>query len=164
MKIKAIALAVFAAGLFASSSASAELFYGKYQLRYVEEVFVFVHDAVEGGCLPRPNTLKVEAELILRRSGIKVLEEATQRSHTLQIGPIGGPTTSYANACFGALQIKLFRAERLRDGTVGLVKASDWVSAHIQPKPVFEQQLRETVNEAVTGLANEILKARQNAE
>jgi len=38
------------------------------QLAKVNEIHVSVTDGVKDGCLPSPNTLKVEAELVLRRS------------------------------------------------------------------------------------------------
>ena len=162
MHIKAIAFAVFVFGLFASFSASA-YFYSEDQLPYVEEVVVSVADDVRDGCLPQPTTLKTEAELILRRSGIKVLDEETPRSHKLLINPIG-QLTSNGISCFGGQMIQIFRWEKLFNGTAGLVLSSNRTTTLVGPKSGFGQYLREDVNEAVSELANEILKARQNAE
>jgi hypothetical protein len=42
------------------------------ELRNIQTVVVSVDDGVEDGCLTNPNALKVEAELILRQSGVRV--------------------------------------------------------------------------------------------
>ena len=80
-----IALAAF------STSAIAE---GSYQdaneLRLVRAVSVYVEDLVSDGCLSNPNALKVEAELILRRSGISISESDSLSGHyQLVISPFG---------------------------------------------------------------------------
>ncbi len=50
--------------------------YDEDQLAKVEAIHVNVLDSVSvsDGCLPQPNALRIEAELILRRSGIEVVE------------------------------------------------------------------------------------------
>lgn len=60
------------------------------QLPKVARIFVQVADGVTGGCLPSPNVLQVEAELILRRSGIAVTE-TTAYAYRLLIALGGKP-------------------------------------------------------------------------
>ena len=143
-----LALAVL---LLLTTPAAAQ-FYDERQLAKVEAVGVIVGDYLGDGCLPQPNALKVEAELILRRSGIKVA-----RGHTLDISATG---FAISGGCTASLRVALWRFETLADGTNGLVESSSMGSTHSGPKGGFQQQLREAVNAAVTALANEILKAR----
>ena len=136
----------------AAGQSEAEQILLRLQLAKVETIEVGVTDNVIDGCLPQPNALKVEAELILRRSGIKVA-----RGHTLDISATG---FAISGGCTASLRVALWRFETLADGTNGLVESSSMGSTHSGPKGGFQQQLREAVNAAVTALANEILKAR----
>lgn len=129
------------------------------QLRKVKTVSVFVEDGVKGGCLPNPNVLKTEAELILRRSGVKVKAELDLWEHNLYINVAGGPRPG--TSCAALLSIELIRNEVLRDGTIGAVLAYGSGGVLTGGKSGFQQFLRETVNEYISDLANEILKARQ---
>ena len=80
-----------------------------------------VLDTVRDGCLPHPNALKVEAELILRGSGIRVVEEWSKTDHRLVIAPNG---YTVLGLCVADLSLVLFRPEWLTDGTWGFVYAS----------------------------------------
>ena len=56
-----------------STSAFAEGYYKNVnELRLVRAISVYTEDQVKDGCLSNPNILKVEAEPILRRSGISL--------------------------------------------------------------------------------------------
>ncbi len=137
------------------------------QLARVEEVSVAVSVPADmkGGCLPspnvlKPNVLKVEAELILRRSGITVVNnEIPVREHFVDITLTGGELTS-TPSCIGNLEVLVSRFETLLEGSSGAVTAFQRARVLFGPKADFQKQLRNFVNEAVTELANEILKAR----
>lgn len=148
------ALALFI-GLIAATPASAQYF-SESQLAKVREVHVFVADDVDDGCLPHPNTLKIEAELVLRRSGIKTTENKYV-GHTYSIVPVG---FAIKGGCAAGLSFQLYKFATLVDGTSGLVEASSNSFVMVGPKSGFQQQLREAVSENITALANQILKAR----
>ena len=148
--------------LFAASPAAAGGFYDKDQLAKVLQVLVVVEDDVRGVCLPQPDALKVEAELILRRSGINVVEkDLWARAHTLQINVNGTQYPRNTPGCIVAFSAALWRYQQQVDGTIGLVLAAEsntLIGYHLEEA---RQRLREKVNEQVTALANEILKVRQ---
>ena len=131
-------------------------FYDPGHLIKVEKIYVSAVDEVEGGCLPSPNVLKVEAELILRQSGITVTDQSIRPGYELEISPNGFAEKSI---CFASLEVQLWRFELLDEATA-LVLLAEHESILIGPKSGFQNQLRNFVNEAVTGIANEILKIR----
>jgi hypothetical protein len=144
--------------------ATAQGFFDADQLPKIKAVRVFDNGGVKDGCLPQPDVLKVEAELILRRSGIAVVETDDRYPHDLMIVTGGSelrrggiPT----GACTSTLSIQLFRDESLQDGSLGRVLVAEIGGSRSGPKGGFEQLLREDVNRSVSVLANEILKARQ---
>jgi hypothetical protein len=100
--------------------------------------------------------LKTEAELVLRRSGIKVVEDFS--GHTLNINVTGFAITG---GCVAYVNLQTYVFETLTDGTSGLVEASNQGGFLSGPKGGFPQQLRAQVNAKASKLANEILKARQ---
>ena len=57
----------------------------------------------------------------------------------------------------------VLKFEKLLDRSIGMVLAGTDGAMLAGPKDVFQNQLRNAVNEQVTELANEILKARANA-
>ncbi len=80
-----IALAAFSTSAFAEGS-----YQDADELRWVRTVRVSIEDGVKDGCLSNPNALKVEAELILRRSGISISESDSLSGHyQLVISPFG---------------------------------------------------------------------------
>jgi len=136
------------------------------ELRLVERVFVNVEDKVVDGCLPHPRALKDTAELILRRSGITVSDDVSASTNVLNLGALGwarrveGVVT---DTCDAALDVSLFRYVAAPEGHVA--KISAYGSTLLQSgfaKPDMQAQLRNSVTEAVTEIANEILKARQS--
>jgi hypothetical protein len=131
------------------------------QLGKVTAINVVVNDGVKDGCLPRPHTLRNDAELILRRSGITVVESgdvSTIPKHTLRIDAVG---FAIIGGCTTSLTILLSRYEKLDDGSVGEVYAARTSSIFAGPHDRMTLQLREAVNETVSNLADKILKARQ---
>lgn len=144
--------------LLATPAAGQTIFFAD-QLRKVRAVYVFIGQSGEDRCLPQPHLLKVEAELVLRRSGITVLVKDDGAPHRLWIGVTGRELPS--GGCAATLDCQLYRFEYLNDRSMGRVQAFAAGELRIDPKVGFQQHLRETVNEIVTELANEIVKARQ---
>ena len=79
--LPAVAILAF---LILPQAAQAQYF-DQDQLAKVEKIFVEVIDGVSDGCLPSPNVLKVEAELILRRSGITAADGLRGGAYQLAI-------------------------------------------------------------------------------
>lgn len=146
---------VLGVALIATTPASAQ-YASKNQLANVTAVNVFVGDDVKDGCLPQPNALKTEAELILRRSGIKIAEDSLT-IHTLSISIVG---FAINGGCSASVGTQLYKFEHLANGTSGLVEAYSFSGILAGSKSGFQQQLRTDINQRVTSLANEILKAR----
>jgi hypothetical protein len=135
------------------------------EMRLVGTVFVNVEDKVTDGCLPQPKALKDAAELILRRSGVLVSDELSGATNVLNLGALGwarrieGVVT---DTCDAVLDVSLFRYANAPEGHVAKITA--YGSTLLQSgftKPDMQVQLRNSVSEAVTEIANEILKARQ---
>jgi hypothetical protein len=156
--VSMVRVVMFAAVLLFAASPAGAQYYDPSQLAKVKEVHVAVDDGVEDGCLPQPNALKVEAELILRRSGIKVVPSRTQLQHNLDIFVIG---YAWGGGCIASVSLEFYRSEKLSDGRRALVLAFQRETLSSGPKDDFQQRLREVVNRNATVLANEILKARQ---
>ncbi len=164
MKLKTTTTALIVALLMVlvrpASDARAQYFTEEEQLAKVVAIKVAVADHVKDGCLPRPGILKSEAELILRRSGFQVDDDAVR--DTLLLAPLGSKIPSTGD-CAVALEINMVRYELLSDESYGLVLSFARTSLHWGPKAGLQEQLRSAVNQLVTELANEILKARANA-
>ncbi|MDE0780719.1 MAG: hypothetical protein OSB67_08200 [Alphaproteobacteria bacterium] len=142
---------------FAATSAGA-IYFDEEKLAKVKAIRVEVEANVDGGCLDSGDALHAEAELILRRSGIKVRRDYPR--HTLSIGVTGYAINKYT--CAAALRLQLYKFDRLADGSREAVEAAEYKGWLLNgPKGGFLQQLREQVNAQVSKLANEILKARQ---
>lgn len=138
------------------------------QLSKVKAVRVVVIDHVRDGCLPNADALKTEAEQVLRRSGIKVVETKEGTPHQLLINMVGGEMKRKGEkgpipmgACTAAVATNLLRDEYLRNGSVGRVQAFMIMGYTFVMKDQFEQQLRAIINEYVSALANAIVTARQ---
>ena len=99
--------------------------------------------------------LKNGAELVLRRSGIKVVEDNASHYVTINVSGIG------KFACAAVLGLKVYDFQTQTDGLIGLVLAFDSGGFRLGSMPDFPQQLREQVDAEASKLANEILKARQ---
>jgi hypothetical protein len=154
--MRLISTTIIAIGLcFAATGASAGYF-DEDQLPKVQAIQVAVDADAGTGCLDNPEALKTEAELVLRQSGIKVVEDDS--GHYLTIEVIGFAITE---GCVAHISLQTYDFETLADGTFGLVEAANQGTLSKGPKGGFPQQLRETVNGDVSALANEILKARQ---
>ena len=154
---RVLAAAAILALLILPQAARAQWF-DKDRLPKVALIYVDVADGVRGGCLPSPNVLKVEAELILRRSGIAVTV-FDYGAHRLLI-EVGGEPDSIAGRCVGSYEISLQRSEPLRDGTFGIVRVSKSSGYLLTRKETYQGTLLTIVNEDTTALANAILKAR----
>ncbi len=137
------------------------------ELRLVSRVYVDVEDKVVDRCLPHPKALKDTAELILRRSGIAVSETLDAATHVLNVGALGWARRYEgvdSGLCDSALDVSLFRFATAPEGHTAKINA--YGTTMLQSgyeKPAMQAQLRYSVSEAVTELANEILKSRQEA-
>ena len=153
------ALAILAF-LILPQAAQAQVFF-EQQIPKIDKIFVVYENHVEDDCLPSSSILKVEAELILRRSHIAIAEKDDGTPHVLLITVFG--SAADGSWCLGDIDMEVFRAETLADGTVGYVVAAamGWKPIFGR-KPDFQNAFREAVNHQVTALANEILKARAN--
>ena len=154
--MKALTAIIIAIGLcFAATGASAGWF-DEDQLPKVQAIKVTVAEDAGKGCLDNPEALKTEAELVLRQSGIKVVEDNS--GHYLAITVIGFAMTE---GCVAYINLQTYDFETLADGTLGLVEADNQGTLSKGSKGGFPQQLREQVNKMASKLANNILKARQ---
>ncbi len=133
--------------------------YDRQQLAKVEAVHIVVHNQAEDGCLPSPDVLKVEAETLLRQSGVVVRDAVTGGAYLLEILPTAGSVANFPDSCFGNVQIKLTRGEMLADRTVGFVISAHDGRVGLAPKSTFQDRFRSAVNLMVTALVKEIHKA-----
>ncbi len=121
--VLAIALAAFSTSAFAEGS-----YQNEDELRLVRAVSVWVNDQVKDGCLPNPNALKIEAELILRRSGISVSEGPKPDNYRLVIDSKGFESRldgRGSGACTVNLDLKLGRIAKVAEGHLAFVIAYD---------------------------------------
>ena len=93
-----IALAAFSTSAFAEGS-----YQNEAELRLVQNVSVGIIDLVKDGCLSNPNALKVEAELILRRSGISI----GSTDHALLITALGWEEQFTSGQSLGNCAVRL---------------------------------------------------------
>ena len=131
--------------------------FGEEQLAKVFSIRVYVDDQVKGDCFSRPGVLKTEAELLLRRSGIQINDDAPTALFFTVLGGIGNVI---GNRCVVTLHALMFKKEFLLDKSRAAVLLYTRSGLFMRPRAEMQEVLRTTVNELVTGLANEILKAR----
>ena len=132
------------------------------QLSRVSAVQVSVADDLDNAnCISNAYSLKAEAELVLQRSGIGVVDELRlHNNHRLLIGLSGFQIRQ--RLCVVHFELQLFRYERLLDSSRGLVLSFLTSGTLAGTGLDMMSRLRNSVNEAATVLANEILKARNN--
>ena len=153
--MRSLTATIITIGLCFAATAASARYFSLFQVQKIEALKVEVEGELRHGCLDNPDVLKTEAELVLRRSGIKVVED--NFSHYLKIHVIG-----YRHlGCSAYIGLKVYNFEYLADGTLGLVEATSLQRLHSGPQGFFPQQLRGQVNSMASQLANEILKARQ---
>lgn len=129
------------------------------QLSKVSAIQVYVEDSVDADdCVSNPDTLQIEAELVLRRSGIAVTDGLD--SHSFSISIVGYQTES--SLCVVSYRVQLWKSEVLHDTTIGIVESFLRSGVMTGPHSNMQDRLRSQVNEYTTALANEILKAREN--
>ena len=154
-----IALAAFSTPAFAEGS-----YQNADEIRLVRAVWAYVHDQVIDDCLSNSNALKVEAELILRRSGIRLSK--SDPFYRLQISPFGKELKSKSGeglgTCVVAMQFKLWRVAQVPEGHPALIIAYENGVFLVGSKSEMQEDLRTSVSEFVSDLANEILKAQGN--
>jgi hypothetical protein len=118
--MRLISAAIIVIGLcFAAAGASANYF-SPSQLPKIQAIQVEVEANVTGVCLDKLDALKTEAELILRRSGIKVVDDFS--GHTLNINVVGYAITG---GCSAYISLQTYVFETLTDGTNGLHAGPD---------------------------------------
>ena len=151
-----------------STSALAQYYQDERELRLVRAVSVYIiKDQVTDGCLPNPSALKVEAELILRRSGISVTATDLDPHHyQLGIMPVGWERKIEGGQSLGSCSVKMhlemWRFAKVPEGHEALITAYGAVFMLIGNKAGMQERLRTIVSEFVSKLANEILKAQGN--
>nr|ADI17549.1 hypothetical protein [uncultured alpha proteobacterium HF0130_06E21] len=168
--MKALTAIIIAIGLcFAATGASAQYFDSRH-LSKVEAIEVAVEGEVSDACLDNLVPLRTEAELALRRSGIKFVDDATHRElakrrrygikiegadapHRLLMDVIGYEIT---DGCVATIAMRVQSQEWLADQTFGAAEAWYQLGLISGPKASFAQQLSERVDAMVTALANEI--------
>jgi hypothetical protein len=158
MKHLVLVIAVVA---FSTSASAEDAYQDFFELRLVRDIYVFLEDGVSDGCLSNPNALKVEAELVLRRSGIVLSNPTETEHHGLEIRPLGYELGT--GACVVRLDVSLRRTSRAPEGhpvIIDAYKNGELLSS--DTKPGMQEGLRAAVSEIVSDLANEILKARGN--
>jgi hypothetical protein len=159
-----IALAAFSASAFAEGSRQNEA-----ELRLVRAISVNIDDQVMDGCLSNPDALKVEAELVLRRSGISITETylLIEQHYALTITPLGRELRRAGGesigSCVAMLELTLWRVAQLLEGHPALITAyKNGILLTGYSKSNMQEELRTSVSEYVSDLANEILKAQGN--
>ncbi len=156
--VLAIAFAAFSTSAFAEGTSSQNA----DELRLVRSISVYIEDHVRDGCLSNPNALKVEAERILRRSGISVTD--FDPHYQLGIAPFGWDTVGQpSGSCSVTMRLELWRFVKVSEGHLALViayEAGFLVTGYT--KAAMQEHLRTKVSEIVSDLANEILKAQGN--
>jgi len=157
--------------LLLTTLAVAQNYFDAEQLSKVTAVHVVVVDHVKDGCLPTADALKVKAEMILRGDGVKVVETDRDYPHQLLIKVVGAELkikgekgTTPSGACTVAVAVNLLRDEYLRDGSVGRVQAFMIAGYAFVTKEQFQQQLGVIIDEYVSALAKQIVKARQKSK
>ena len=153
------------------------------QLTRVASVGVDIALTVDEGhidCRPDTRALATEAELVLRRSGIRTIDldrEQVWGTHRLTVSIVGLPSTigRVTYGCAFAAQFSLTRMEALMDlaaetptaafasPSIGLVVAFDasYVVTTGRGSTAATDTLVTAANRGTSALANEILKARQ---
>jgi len=140
--------------------------YDRAQLAKVKEISVSVLNDLKDGCVPSPDVLKIEAEQILKHSGINVTERTKieDTPHVLFIllyepNPYTTPNSKYF--CFGSIVITLVLADKgpNRTGEFVEIAQDDRRLAVLQIDS--QDQALVSVNVMVTKIANLILKARE---
>jgi len=149
-----------------STSALAQYYQDERELRLVRAVSVYIiKDQVTDGCLSNPSALKVEAELILRRSGISVTATDLGPHHyQLGIMPVGSERKLEGGQSLGSCSVKMhlemWHFAKVPEGHEALITAYGAVVMLIGNKAGMQERVRTTVSELVSDLANEILKVR----
>ena len=151
-----IALAAFSTCAFAEGS-----YQDEDELRLVRYINVYMGDHVTGGCLLNPNALKVEAELILRRSGITISDSADRGpGGYYQLSITASGFEHETCGCAANLDVERKRISFAPEGHAILITACEHGSlATGYTKSAMQETLRTSASEFVSDLANEILKA-----
>ena len=155
MKHLALVIALVA---FSTSAFARGTYQSADELRLVRAISVGNWDLVKDGCLSNRNALQVEAELILRRSGMSMDVEP---QYWLVIEARG--YADRAGSCVVVLRVNLYRFVEAPEGHLARINAYE--NGHLfsgVTKAEMQERLRTKVSEFVSDLANEILKARGN--
>lgn len=162
MKGLIVATAVFLS-LAISLPAAASSFTVEPELARVQSLTVSVQDNVRDGCLPDPDALKTEAELVLRQSDLKVLDESDaaadpESKYSVFLTALGYKTPQ--GLCIVSFSAEVWRFSFLKEGHGAPVVAFQWGTLLSGPTGDMQSRLREQAHIAASEIANEILKAR----
>ena len=132
------------------------------QLAKVTTIHVEIIDDVDNdNCVSDPNTLRTQAEFVLRRSGIAVGDEG-DLNHDLLISINGRQLQN--GSCVVSYRVALWRFETLFDSSVGLVLSFEEGGVMGGPPSNLQDRLRSQVDQSTTALANEILNGNSNID
>ena len=161
--MKHLALIVALVALSTSAFAQGQ-FADPPELRLVRGINVWVSDDVEDGCLRNPNSLEVEAELILRRSNISILKPTQMMTGFNLIISLLGYEITYGEGpsgiCVVSMDIVLYRFASVPEGHSVMAHSFSRGSLFTGAKSAMQDRLRSYVSEHVSDLANRILKAQ----
>ncbi len=149
---------------FSTSAFAEEWFQNAVELRLVQGVHVDIEDRVKDGCLLSPDVLKVEAERILRRSGITIVSWRHYGPiHWLSIR--AWAETKYEDgratgACSISLLARLYSYYADPPHVESELVYMDGLLLTSAKAAQTQEALRAAVSEIVSDLANEILKAQ----
>jgi hypothetical protein len=140
---------------------------GAYQdageLRLVRQIEVSVDAEPNGNCLSQPASLKADAELVLRRSKIVVVNKGSSEkgSYLLTLIVDGFEISEQQpEMCVITIEIQLTRFALMPEGHYSAVLAYVGGGQMFWEKADVMDRLRSRVSNVATDLANEILKAQ----
>lgn len=155
MRIQIVSLI---APLVLAAVPAAATYYSTPQLSKVTAVQVEVRTEIHNGCLHNSFWPKREAEIILRRAGIKLAKISDPKKYFLSI-KITGHALPDTGLCIASVVQSLIRPEELQDGTLGMVQAFKHSAVLSGSKENLHTYLHEWVSAYITELTVEILKA-----
>jgi hypothetical protein len=165
-----IACAVGVELLFSAAALAQGSYQDENEIGLLQQVYVTVYDEVTDGCLPQPDALKAEAELVLRRSGISMFDgepgqfRAINGKYALDISVVGFGSITRDETCAFRLDLDLYRYAVVPEGHLALIWAYRSAGVGSFRKTEMQEQLRSATSGATADLASAILKARHHTK
>ena len=131
------------------------------QAQAEKNVAIVVSVAVADACLLKPNALKQEAARVLEQAGHAITIEGEEAEYLFLISPEARPFGNSSQSCIGSVAVQLTQYEVRDDQRFGSVLAlQNGSTVMAEQTSNFETQLRNSVREQVSTLANEFLNGR----